>query len=472
MGTKKTLKSIFVVILSNCSSIISGVLIGLLLPQIISVNDYGLYKTFTLYLTYAGFFSLGIIDGIVLDYGDKDYEDFNKPLFRSYWRWYFVIHLFFGITLLCAGTVINNLDYKFIFIMLSLNMMANNFTGYFQQLSQITQRFGEYSLRKTLQSAINIAIVVALYLTTKNGIDVTYKAYVVSIVLLNIVLTLWYIRTYKDIIFGKSLRYLDTYKNIIHLMKIGFPLLFANLCSTLILTLDRQFVNLLFDNTTYAIYAFSYNLLSLVTIATSAVSTVLYPILKRAEKGKLKDYYSHLIEVILVFVFMAMLIYFPLSVFIKCYLPKYEDSLSFFRIIFPGLAISTSITVVMHNYYKTLEKNIVYFKKSVIVLIFSAVANYLAYVVFKTPTAISIASIITMLLWYLFVEHYFVRIFSIKWKRNFIYLLVMMTGFYIITNISNFIVSGIIYAVFWLSVTLIFYRNTKQQIIRILIKQV
>ena len=251
-------------------------------------------------------------------------------------------------------------------------------------------------------------------------------------------------------------------------MKIGFPLLFANLCSTLILTLDRQFVNTLFDNTTYAIYAFAYNLLSLVTVATSAISTVLYPILKQSNEDTLKRMYEKLVEVILVFVFAALLVYFPLSIFIDFYLPKYHDSLVIFRIIFPGLAISTSITVIMHNYYKTMGKNIIYFRKSLVTLGFSALANYIAYLIFKTTIAISIASIITMGLWYLFVEEYFVKIYAVKWKKNFLYMIFMMVSFYTITSIASFWLSMVAYFIAWLVITFVFFHGTKNDILELI----
>ena len=63
------IKNIIRVLLSNVATIISGIVIGFIIPKILSVRDYGMYKTFTLYMTYAGFFSLGIIDGIVLKFG-------------------------------------------------------------------------------------------------------------------------------------------------------------------------------------------------------------------------------------------------------------------------------------------------------------------------------------------------------------------------------------------------------------------
>ena len=72
MKTQSTLKNIFQVMMSNCSTILSGVFIGLLIPKIISVEGYGFYKTFTLYMTYVGIFHLGIADGIVLKYGGFD----------------------------------------------------------------------------------------------------------------------------------------------------------------------------------------------------------------------------------------------------------------------------------------------------------------------------------------------------------------------------------------------------------------
>ena len=148
------------------------------------------------------------------------------------------------------------------------------------------------------------------------------------------------------------------------LLKIGFPLLFANLCATLILTLDRQFVNILFDTSTYAVYAFAYNMLSLVTVATSAIATVLYPTLKRSTKESMVENYPRLIALMLLLVFAANAVYFPLCWFVKWFLPKYNDSLVIFRIIFPGLAISSAVTVVMHNYYKVLGKIYVIFLRA------------------------------------------------------------------------------------------------------------
>lgn len=459
MNNKKTLKSIFGVALSNCSTIVSGIVIGFLIPKILSVENYGLYKTFALYTTYIGFFSLGIIDGIVLDYGGFDYEDLEKKKFRSLFKWYLFVHLFFSIGLILISFFIKNSNTKFIIIFLAVDIVAVNITGYYQQISQFTCRFREYSIRKILQSVGNILIVLLMFALYCIGGEIKYQIYVVAIVCVNIVLTIWYVYTYKEISFGKKLKLLDTGIEVIHLVKIGFPLLFANLCSTLILTLDRQFVNILFDTKTYAVYAFAYNMLALVTVATSAIATVLYPTLKRSTKENMVHIYPKLIAIILLFVFACNVAYFPLCLFVNWFLPNYSESLVIFRIIFPGLAISSAITVIMHNYYKVLGENLRYFKKSILILIFSGVANYVAYVVFKNTISISIASILTMVLWYLYIEQYFVKIIGYKRSKNLIYLLVMLFLFYGISSIHNSFVAMILYVLCYSFVTFVMYRT-------------
>lgn len=459
-GYKKTIKNIIGVSISNVATIVAGIIIGFVIPKVTEVEGYGFYKTFTLYVAYAGMFSIGIIDGIVLEYGGVDYQDYNRPFFRSIFKWYSLIHLFWALILVAISIAFHDVNYSFIIIMIAIYMYFGNMVGYFQQISQITQRFKEYSTAKMIQSGMKILgglIMVAIYFVTKKLVD--YRLYVVLSTLGFVIVTIGYLFIYRQIVFGEADSLSSTKGHVIKLAKIGFPLLVANLCSTLILTLDRQFVNLLFPNSEYAVYAFAYNMLSLVTVATSAVSTVLYPILKRTTSDTLEKNYSNLISIMLVFVYGALLAYFPLCKFISWFLPKYTSSLPVFRVIFPGLAISSAVHVIMHNYYKTLGKNIIYFRKSIVTLLFSAAANGIAYYIFGTTISISAASIVTMIIWYLYVEQFFVKNYGYKRWGNFAYMVVMMGTFYLITMIDNWIVAGLIYLAVFMVISLLMERK-------------
>ncbi len=461
MSNKKNIfRSIIGVTTSNIATIIAGIIIGFIIPKVLPVEGFGYYKSFTLYVTYAGFFSIGIIDGIVLDYGGIDYSEYDKRFFRSVFRWYIIIHLIWALAIVTISILFKDRNYSFLIFMIAIYMFFANTVGYFQQISQITQRFKEYSKAKVIQSVMKITgglVMVGLYFISTKLAD--YRIYIVLSTLGFVIVAIGYTIIYRDIVFGESNPLKETKSSIFHFSKIGFPLMFANLCGTLILTLDRQFVNLLFPNKEYAIYAFAYNLLSLITVATSAISTVLYPLLKRTTDDSLKKNYSILISIILSFVYGAIISYFPLCAFIRWFLPKYIDSLNIFRVIFPGLAISSAVTVVMHNYYKTLGRNIIYFKKSVIVLILSALANGVAYIAFKNTISISIASIITMIIWYLYIEQFFVTKYGYSRIKNMSYLLVMMIAFYVVTSIPNWILSGIIYIVAYSLITFLFQHS-------------
>ena len=460
----KILKNILKVVFGNMSAIISGIFVGFVLPKIISVNDYGFYKIFTLYFNYIGVLSMGIIDGIVLKYGKFNYDELDRKAFRAYFAWYSVINAIFTFIMLLVSIFTRDLDYKFIFLMLCANILPVNYTGYFQQISQITQRFQEYSIRKIAHSVANTAFIGIIFVLYLVGADVNYQLYLVGVLLINVGYSIWYIATYKDIIFGEHADLGKSLKEIFSLMKIGMPLLLANLCSTFLISLDRQFVSVLFSTEEYAVYAFAYSMLSLITVATSAVATVLYPVFKRMDEKILRENYANMSAIILMLSFVVILVYYPLCYFIEWFLPLYKYSLLIFRIILPGLVMSTVITVVMHNYYKVLGLSSAFFRKSVFALGISFLFNLLAYLVFRTREAISIASIVAFLVWYIITEITLKKYCNVELK-NIFYLVGMCVSFYICTAINIYWLGCIInIAVLAISTVLIYGKDIKNMI--------
>lgn len=453
------LKNIIRVTLSNVTTILSGVLVGFLVPKVLSLAGYGYYKTFTLYVSYLGLFSLGMVDGIVLKYGDKDYHALDRGQFRSFYQWFMLLHMVMAGLLVLIAMGVRNADSRAIIVLLGLNLIAVNAMGYFQQISQITQRFKEYSFRKIVQSAFNVVIVILMYVFYRQGHEIGYQAYILSTVLVNYLLLAWYLYTYRDIVFGRGAGLKATRGDVLGLMRLGFPLLFANMCSTLLLTIDRQFVSIFFTTEEYAVYAFAYNMLSLVTVATSAISTVLYPMLKRTDADKAAERYPMFVGIVLITVYVIIAAYFPLTLFIRWFLPKYSASLPIFRIILPGIALSSVVTVVMHNYYKIANRNKEYFRKSVVILLLSIAANFAAYWLVGTMESISAASILTVIVWYLYVDGRLKKDCRKKANMNFAYAIVMLIAFYACTGISNVYWGCAAYIAVCAVMSLVFYRD-------------
>ena len=458
----KTVKNIIMVMGGNVFTLLAGILAGFLLPKFLSVDGYGYYKTFTLYSSYIGLCSFGIIDGIVLRYGNYDFQQLDEELFRAYFRWYLYLHfLIAGIITLFSSIFLYD-EIRVIVFFVAIELIASNCIGYFQQISQITRRFNELTVRKIIQSVANLIILSILtyyYYNTKNVVN--YRLYVLLVLFITYLMFAWYSLTYRKIVFGKHISLLRVAPEISKLIKLGIPLTVANLTSTLILTIDRQFVSLLFPNQEYAVYAFAYNMLSLVTVTISAISTVMYPTLKRSSKDKLNCIFNNLNSVIIIISFAAISLYFPLCSFVKWFLPQYTDSLVIFRIIFPGVAITTPITTIMHNYYKVYGINELFFKKGLLALLLSIFANIIAYIGFGTMESISIASIIMLVLWYLFIDEYFVVNIPeySRWK-NVGYIVLIMIAFYFSSLFSLWLVGLFVYVVSYICTTLLFHKRT------------
>ncbi len=465
--SRKSLKDILKVAFSNVAKLLSGVLVGLLLPKIIGVTDYGYYKTFTLYGVYVGLFTFGITDGIYLKFGGKDYSELNKPAFRFYTRFYFLMELVFSVLAAAVAVFLLPGEYRFIFICLAIYLLFFNITSFFQTISQITGRFTELSVRNLLQSLLQAIAILFMYFNSQSVSNLgayinSYRFFTGIYVSITCLLALWYIFTYRDLVFGSCKDYKAGKSDILYFVKSGTPLLVSNLSMLLLLSLDRQFVNVLFTTDEYAVYAFAYNILTLFSTTLSAISTVLYPALKRTDEESLKSSYIKLVFSVMMLSFAGALLYYPLLKFIPWFLPKYTDALPIFRIIIPGLAISSAVTIVMHNYYKVLGENLRFFRNCLCILSASFSANLVAYLIFGTREAISVASILVLLLWYILTERLSIKhygISSMPIYKNMLYILIMGASFYLSTMINIWWLGMLVYAAVLGVVTLFFKPN-------------
>ena len=334
---KRFTKNILIVTISNIIRLVAGMAIGLVIPKFLSIEDYGYYKTYTLYMTYIGLFSLGLIDGIYLKYGGMDYNELDRNKFRCYIKALFYLQLIISVIIFVVSFFFFKGESKIIFISIAVNLTAQQLLTYFASVSQLSSQFNILSIFNIFWSILTLIGVGLIYIIP----NANYFIYIIIVVSTNYILLLYYFIKYKEIIFGKSNSIRSEKDEIISLSKLGLPLLIANLVSTLILSCDRIFVERLYDTNIYAFYSFAYSLFSIANTFITAVSMVLYPMLKKMNGDKVKDNYNKAIALMLMVVFGGLALYFPLDAFIRWYLEKYIDSLLIFKIILPGLAVSS-----------------------------------------------------------------------------------------------------------------------------------
>lgn len=462
------LKNIIMVAISNIFSLAAGILSGFLLPKIMGKVDYSYYKTFALYASYIGILHFGICDGIYLKYAGMTYDELDKSKFGAFTRFFFVTQLIISSISVIVSLLFLQGVYKYIFLFLSVNILAVTSTTYYELISQTTQRFKLVSLRNVLRACLSVVSLLTLVLIFYTaGYSPDYLLYITIVVSINLFLALWYLVTYRKITFGKFDKIKTHKKELISLYKIGIVLLISNYITQVIFVIDQQFVNILFDEISFANYAFAYSLVQLVLVAVNAVATVIYPTLNSTSDENVKENYGKINFYFIFFMVFAIFAYYPLHWFINFFLDNYTESLPIFRVILPGVAISSAVTAIKANIYKKLKHIPIFLLFAVITLVLSIVINIIAYLIFKSMLSISIATVVTNLIWYIVTDLFLYKKYKVNWVKNFIFMILVFSVYYLVYLIPTIYVGGLIYLLSTILLSIVFYRGELKDILLI-----
>ena len=461
MKINRFFKDIFTVSIGNVAYLISSILLGFVLPILLSIDDYGYYKLYTLYFSYSGLLHFGFIDGILLIFAGKDYEDLSKRAFRTYSRFFIYLEALLGIVVSLFALFVLNGAYRIIGIFIAINMFCNNITMYYQYISQAVRRFKEFSNRKIIVAVSWIAIMVIIFVCTKFfGVKPGFSVCLALLSVIYIILLSRYIFTYRDITFGEKNLLKSEKSTLINIFKTGIVMTVAYEVSRFALLVDQQFVSMLFDIETYAQYAFAYNILSAVTTLISSLSTVLLPQLKRMKKEDAVALLPKVIAAISCIIAFCMVGYYPVCKIVEIILPAYANSLIYFRIVLPALILTGCITIVMFTFFNALGKTKEFLILGLISLAISCVFDFVAYKMYGTAVAIALVRTITTAIWYLLNAVYFAKVYKAKWAKNFIYAILMIASFYVTTScISNEIVSVAAYFCLFVVISVAMLKN-------------
>ena len=205
---KTILKNIIIVLFSNVFSILSGVLISFVIPKIMDIPEYGYYKTFTLYVSYVGILHFGFTDGIYLKFAGRKYEELDERRFRTYTRFLMLMQLSIMVLFLLISLAFISANVFLILVFVSINLFSINTVAYFEIMGQVTMRFKQTSIRKIIKCILNILNVIILYLLYRfKNVNIYGYIYIICVLLIDYILAIWYMISYRKMIFGKASKF-------------------------------------------------------------------------------------------------------------------------------------------------------------------------------------------------------------------------------------------------------------------------
>lgn len=388
-------KDLLRVLLGKGFSLLSGILVGFVVPGLLGVTDYGYYKIYGLYTAYTALLHFGFADGILLQFAGQDYAALDQPRMRTLTRFYAATQAVAALLLMGVGACISDGDQRFICMALGGNLLIVNLTTHFQFVSQATCRFREQFVRGTLRAGLRVALVL---LCTLWQDAITYRGYILAVNGIDLCLLVWYLITYRDITFGKGLPLKACIPQIRQLYGSGIVLTLAYQASQIAFALDQQFVSVLFPTAVYGVYAFAYSIVHIFSGLIASVSVVLFPALR--QKGAHSAYYRPALTGAVLLSGLSLAGYFVMVPVIARFFPDYGAAGEYLRIILPAMLPGSAISVAMFTFCKLDGKNGAYLVCGCLALVLGAVCDGLAYWLFGTAQAISWASVLTLSVWY------------------------------------------------------------------------
>lgn len=463
MNQKAEIKNFIGVAGANILSLAVGVLTGLIVPKLLSVEEFGYWQIFLLYINYIGLLHFGFNDGIYIKYGHYSYDELPKQRFRTYFTFLFIFQGAIALLLsLAAYFLAGDKIRLWIFIYVAFNMVLINLTTFFAFVNQITKRFSVYTRLLSASKIIYIlAIAGTLFVNERYHI-----IYIIVHTIVNIITLAGYMYKSRDLVFGTLDGILKNLRDIINNITVGFFVMIGNFMALAIIGLDKLFVERFLTLRDFAMYSFAAAMISVVYLLLNAVSTAVYPYLTRVRRREaLKILYDKASIIIFILSGFTMAGYFIFYFIVERFLPQYIPSMPITLLLFTTAFLKAKISIIGSNYYKALHLQKEYTFNNIFALLLGILTNGIAIIFLPGNISIAAASVLTFHLWYLYTEHYFRRVLSVDRNKETWANLFLSAAFIAIgVLVKSWYIGLGIYLFIFLIFIIVFYKEEIRQI--------
>jgi O-antigen/teichoic acid export membrane protein len=422
-------------------------------PRILTIDDFALYHTFTLYLTYITILHLGFPSGLVIKYAGKNYEDIDEKQYKTE---VYIIGIILGSFTILFFLLSLFLHNKMI-VYIALAIIPYDLVGSYKALLQAWSNFKKFSILSTLVATL-IPVLAFLWYVLRGTLP--GNVYICIYLTIYWCVSFFVIMEILKKIRGAQARPILSRENW-ETEKNGIILVLGNYINILFVSADKQFVKWFFDNSRFAYYSFGMSMQALMTVFITSIAQPLFPAMAQ---GKFrKGDYNQIKELLIIFGSLSGCAYFATAIIVRNFIPKYVESLSvvgIYFVVFPAMAVVNCLYI---NLYKIMNLMKKYIITLVGILVTAVILNSIAVKVYPFYTGISIATTITYYIWFLIGFKQFVFL-KLKFS-DVAYLVIYTMGFFLITrNVDNYL--GIpVYLLFIAGLVSLFYRKDLKTIL-------
>lgn len=350
-----------------------SVVLTLLLPKLLGVDDYSYWQLYLFYGTYAAYSSMGWCEGTYLKYGGKEYDTLNPSVMSGQ---FWILAGFQA--LLCTGIgVVLFLGYndpvkRVILTLAFVSSMFDILRYQLQNILQATNRIVEYARVVTIDRILFFVLIMFAVLSGARD----YHYLIAAEILARICSMIYAIYLCRRVVFARWQGVSAAYTEAKELVSSGFKLLIATLASQLVIGIVRFCIDNYWGTVVFGKVSLTLSLSNMVITCIGAVSVVLFPVLKKMDSEKLKELYGAMRMVLTVPVLAVLILYAPMKAILVMWLPQYGDSLQYLAVLLPLCIYETRSFALINTYLKAYRKENLILLSNVVTVGFSAVLAF------------------------------------------------------------------------------------------------
>ncbi|MCA0987053.1 oligosaccharide flippase family protein [Guptibacillus algicola] len=374
--------------------LLSGALITFAGPKVLSIEEFGMWRTFILYAGYAGVLHFGIVDGYLLNNVAKT----DSALINASRTLPFLViqQIIVGILIIGASFLFNISDnYLYLIILIIIFSVIINIRSLIENYFVVLKDFRLLNIVKILEKIIFICIIVIFIyydeISYMSAITIhTLSAFIVLLIMI--------------VITKIHLSFSEFKSTNISNIKVGYKLLFSNSLIIILFFIDSVIINVYFSIKEFAIYSFALAIIMLVNQVSESLSQVFFPYLSTHYKGELRKVNLIIKKAIFVIWIVILQFTFLLYYIIERVFPEYSSSKSILIIYFVGSLFSLIIRVIQNNTFKIYYMQKQFIKIEIIVLCIICFLSIIGLRISASMISISIVILCSRFIWYLLNE--------------------------------------------------------------------
>jgi O-antigen/teichoic acid export membrane protein len=398
-------------------SAVCGIVQTFWIPRLLSVDGYGYWRMFLLYMGYAGLLHLGLVDGALLLWSKAHPKASpNRTVLGRSLQFLLAEQL----ALITVAVILLRLkhaspDATPLLAAFAVYTLLFNLLCITQVYLQVHAQFGLVALGNSLPGLLFVVLLAGLALGGHVTVNALLLAYLIAWMGTVAVLLIQAFR-FNNAIGGP---YPDPpapaqsvkparWRPGLEYIAAGWPIMLASTGYGLMQSADRVTVNLTRPIHDFAIYSLSQSTIYVPITILAALSRVAFTYFARATDEGRSGLYRSSTRTITLLWMLLLPYYFAVEFVVARFLPKYVPGLPAGRILLFSVLFLSLIQIVQLNTYSLEGRQRQFFLGSIVAVAVAFATAWIGSRVIGTLTAVALSQVITAALWWL-ANEYFLR---------------------------------------------------------------